>query len=100
MGRCDSIHCRTSCSHQHKRRECGILKCGGIKCVYFLLVAHVRIVFVVFPISSESCSTKRMRCDLPSAVAWEILVICHHSLDVSGLAAEHRAMHTRHFETQ
>ena len=55
-GRLDSIHARTSCSHQQRRLLCGILKCGGIRCRYFSLVAQVRIVFVVLPISSESSS--------------------------------------------
>ena len=57
----DSSQASTSSSYQASRLECGILKGLGIRCTYFWLVAQVRIVVAVFPISCESSSMKRMR---------------------------------------
>ena len=60
-GRLAWIHASTSCSNQHRRREPGSLKGRGMRCWYFLLVAQVRIVVAVLPITGDNCSMKRIR---------------------------------------
>ena len=52
----DSIQAKTSSNHQQWRRLCGILKGRGMRCWYFLLVAHVLIVFSDLWIRAESSS--------------------------------------------
>ena len=57
----ESIHFSTSCSYQHRRRAWGSLNGPRLRCLYFLLVANVRIDVGVLPISLERSSMKRMR---------------------------------------
>ena len=95
-GRLDSIHCKTSCSYQQSRLLCGNLNGLGIKWAYLRLVAHVRIVFVVFPSNADSCSTKSILGSWPSAATRDASNIYHSSLVVSGVAAERHALCARH----
>lgn len=60
-GLVDAIQARTSCSYQHSLRLPGILNGLGIRCLYFSLVAKVRIVVRLLPINKDRSSTKRMR---------------------------------------